>query len=80
MREFASPLNSDPPMTGNLTDDVVRNAADDPSAEVLSRGRDADWAPVTAAEFLAEVRAVAKGLVAVGIESGDRVALLSATR
>ncbi len=80
MREFASPLNSDPPMTGNLTDDVVRNAADHPTAEVLSRGRDADWAPVSAAEFLAEVRAVAKGLIAVGIESGDRVALLSATR
>ena len=35
---------------------------------------------VTAAEFLDEVRAVAKGLIAAGVEAGDRVALMSKTR
>ena len=38
------------------------------------------WTDVTAAEFLAEVSAVAKGLIAAGVEVGDRVALLSKTR
>ena len=35
---------------------------------------------MTAREFHDEVRAVAKGLVAAGVEAGDRVALLSKTR
>ena len=38
------------------------------------------WQDVTAAQFLGEVRAVAKGLVAAGIEAGDRVGLISRTR
>nr|WP_242680023.1 AMP-dependent synthetase/ligase [Nocardioides sp. IC4_145] len=69
------------PATGNLTDDVVRNAEEAPEAVVFSRPtRDGGWGDVTAAEFLAEVTAVAKGLVAAGIETGDRVALISKTR
>ena len=40
----------------------------------------ASWADVTAGEFLDEVRAVAKGLIAAGVEAGDRVALISRTR
>ena len=74
----------DSPTSGNLTDDVVRNAAEAPDQVVFSRppavGSDGDWTGVTAAEFLADVRAVAKGLVAAGIEPGDRVALISRTR
>ncbi|WP_340538636.1 AMP-dependent synthetase/ligase [Nocardioides sp. GXZ039] len=84
MREFSTPLTVDLPTSGNLTDDVVRNAAEAPDVAVLSRrvgsGEDARWEDVTAAQFLAEVVAVAKGLVAAGIEPGDRVAILSRTR
>ena len=47
---------------------------------VFSRRTDQGWQDVTAAEFLAEVSAVAKGLIAAGIEAGDRVALISKTR
>jgi long-chain acyl-CoA synthetase len=39
-----------------------------------------DWQDVTATAFLAEVRAAAKGLIASGVEPGDRVALMSRTR
>ena len=39
-----------------------------------------EWHDVTAAEFLVEVRGVAKGLVAAGVRPGDRVALISRTR
>ncbi len=82
MREYSSPLNVEIPATGNLTDDVVTNAAEAPDAVVFSRrhGADAGWSDVTAADFLAEVRAVAKGLVAAGIRTGDRVGLISKTR
>jgi len=38
------------------------------------------WSDVTASQFKNEVIAVAKGLVAAGIEAGDRVALMSHTR
>lgn len=82
MREFSTPLTIEVPATGNLTDDVVRNAAEAPDAVVFSRPAPdgSGWADVTAATFLAEVRGVAKGLVAAGIEVGDRVALISKTR
>jgi long-chain acyl-CoA synthetase len=38
------------------------------------------WTPVTVAAFAAEVAAVAKGLVAHGVEPGDRVAIMAKTR
>jgi long-chain acyl-CoA synthetase len=68
------------PSTGNLTDDVVANARDHGADEVFSRPGPEGWVGVTAARFHDEVRAVAKGLVAAGIEPGDRVALISKTR
>ncbi len=40
----------------------------------------ADRVDVSAAEFLAQVRAVGRGLLASGIEHGDRVVLMSVTR
>lgn len=80
MREFAAALSISVPTTGNLTDDVVTNAAEAPDAVVFSRRVGEEWTDVTAAGFHDEVRAVAKGLVAAGVEVGDRVALLSKTR
>lgn len=80
MREFSTPLSISIPTTGNLTDDVVANARDHADTAVFSRATPDGWADVTAAQFHDEVRAVAKGLVAAGVEAGDRVALLSKTR
>ncbi len=82
MREYATALDVEVPHAGNLTDDVVRNGTDHPDAVVISRRPDphGPWEHLTAAAFLTEVRDVAKGLVAVGIEPGDRVALMSRTR
>ncbi|NYE38914.1 long-chain acyl-CoA synthetase [Nocardioides cavernae] len=80
MREFATPLSISIPTTGNLTDDVVRNAREAADAAVFSRDTGDGWVDVTAAEFHEQVRAVAKGLVAAGVAPGDRVALLSKTR
>ena len=80
MREYSSPLTVEIPATGNLTDDVVRNAEEAPDGVAFSRRRGEEWEDVTAGEFLDEVRAVAKGLVAAGIQPGERVALISKTR
>ncbi|HET8960278.1 AMP-dependent synthetase/ligase [Nocardioides sp.] len=80
MREYSTPLTIEVPRRGNLTDDVVRNAREAASAVVFSRRVNGQWQDVTAARFLGEVSAVAKGLVAAGIEPGDRVALISRTR
>jgi long-chain acyl-CoA synthetase len=80
VREFSTPLTIEVPPTGNLTDDVVTSAAEAPDRVVFSRPGEAGWEDVTAAQFLADVSAVAKGLIASGIEPGDRVALISKTR
>jgi len=80
VREYSTPLQVDVPGVGNLTDDVVVNGTEHADTVLFSRRTAQGWASVTAAEFLAEVRAVAKGLVAAGVEPGDRVALLSRTR
>jgi len=80
VREYSTPMTVDVPRTGNLTDDVVTNARDHGSVVVFSRSGPDGWSDVTAAEFLAEVQAVAKGLIAAGIDAGDRVALISKTR
>jgi long-chain acyl-CoA synthetase len=80
VREFSTPQTVDIPRVGNLTDAVVANARDHASAAVLARRGADGWTDVSAAGFLAEISAVAKGLIASGIEPGDRVALLSKTR
>jgi long-chain acyl-CoA synthetase len=80
VREYSTPLDVDIPSSGNLTDDVVRQAEERPDHVLFSRRDGSGWTDVTARDFHAQVRAVAKGLVAAGIEAGDRVALLSRTR
>jgi long-chain acyl-CoA synthetase len=80
VREFSTPLSLSLPSTGNLTDDVVTNAREAATTAVFSRATDDGWVDVTAEQFHHEVCAVAKGLIAAGVEAGDRVALLSKTR
>ncbi|MGQ7748946.1 AMP-dependent synthetase/ligase [Streptomyces sp. WC2508] len=80
MREFSLPALYEVPSDGNLTDLIRRNAAQHPDVAVMSRKVGGTWTDVDAAQFLAEVRGVAKGLIAAGVDAGDRVALLSRTR
>jgi long-chain acyl-CoA synthetase len=80
LREFSLPALYEVPADGNLTDLVHRNAAQHPDVAVMARKVAGGWSDVTAKEFLAEVRAVAKGLVAQGVRPGDRVAVISRTR
>ncbi|WP_199548450.1 long-chain fatty acid--CoA ligase [Streptomyces sp. N35] len=80
MREFSLPALYEVPADGNLTDIVHRNATQHPDVAVIGRKVNGTWQDVTARDFLAEVRAAAKGLIAAGVQPGDRVGLMSRTR
>lgn len=81
MREFSvPPLVVVPPET-NITDLVLRQAAKPSNPALFSRLDSAGaWRDVSATEFLADVSALAKGLMASGIGAGDRVGIMSRTR
>ncbi|QKW11052.1 long-chain fatty acid--CoA ligase [Streptomyces sp. NA04227] len=80
VREVSMPLFVTPPEHGSLADIPFDNAAEEPGAAVLAR-KDAKgrWRDVTAADFAAEVLALAKGLVAQGLQPGDRLAIMART-
>ncbi|MEV6170588.1 AMP-dependent synthetase/ligase [Streptomyces sp. NPDC051954] len=80
VREAHTPPLAARATTGSTADIPFTNAAETPQAVVLRRKQNGTWHPVTAAAFAAEVTAVAKGLIAAGLEPGDRVALMSRTR
>jgi long-chain acyl-CoA synthetase len=64
----------------NLTDPVWANAAQAPDVVQFSVRSGSTWQDVTCAQFHQEVVALAKGLIATGVQPGDRVALMSKTR
>ena len=84
MHEYSIPALAEIPATANIAKAVFRRAAEQPQAVMLRRpgpaGLSGEWTDVTARQFRDEVTALAKGLIAAGIEAGDRVALMSHTR
>ena len=64
----------------NLSGLLAQRLARDPDGTLIERSSADGWVPVTVRAFADEVRAVARGLVARGIEPGDRVAIMSRTR
>ena len=81
MREFSvPPLVVVPPET-NITDLVLRQAAKPSNPALFSRlGSAGAWQDIPATDFLADVSALAKGLMASGVAAGDRVGIMSRTR
>ncbi|MFF7646798.1 AMP-binding protein [Streptomyces canus] len=80
VREARTAPMAKAPTTGSTADLPYTNAAEDPDAVALRRRLHTGWQPVTAAAFAREVTAVAKGLIAAGLEPGARVAVMSRTR
>lgn len=54
--------------------------AEHPDTVIFNRPVNFEWVDVTVTDFLEEVYSVAKGLVANGVEAGDRVIIMSGTR
>jgi long-chain acyl-CoA synthetase len=80
VREFTVPATTTVDGNENLTDAVWANAERFAGSCSFRRRIDGGWIDVTAREFAGQVTAVAKGLIATGIERGDRIALMSKTR
>lgn len=81
MREFEVPASYTIPEDANNSDNVFRHAEESPGAVLFNvPSGNGGWQDVTAAEFAKTVTGVAKGLIASGIELGDRVAIMAPTR
>jgi long-chain acyl-CoA synthetase len=80
VRELSVPPTATVGPDDALTDMVALNAAEHPDAVGLRIQRNGRWEDVTYAEFAAQVAGAAKGLVAGGVQPGDRVGLLAKTR
>ncbi|HMO09955.1 MAG TPA: AMP-dependent synthetase/ligase, partial [Actinotalea sp.] len=64
-------------VAGLLAERVARSG-DEPLIEI--KGADGTWTALTARQVSDQVAAVAKGLVAKGVEPGDRIGIMSRTR
>jgi len=80
VREYGTPALVVISATANLTDIVFKRAADEPAAVALRRKVGSGWQDVSTSKFRDDVVQLAKGLIAAGVEPGDRVALMSRTR
>jgi long-chain acyl-CoA synthetase len=80
VREYSLPALVEIPAATSLAEVVFTRARKDPHAVVMRKLTGGRWDDVTAGQFHDEVTALAKGLIATGIEPGDRVALMSRTR
>ncbi|UGT65500.1 long-chain fatty acid--CoA ligase [Nocardia gipuzkoensis] len=81
MREFEVPASYTIPDDANNSDNVFRHAEQAPNAVLFNvPNGSGGWQDVTAAEFAKTVTGVAKGLIASGLDFGDRVAIMAPTR
>lgn len=80
MQEYHSPANFEIQEGESCLTALLDSARARPYGVLFTRPRNYEWVNVTAEEFVREVYDVAKGLIANGVQQGDRIALLSATR
>ncbi|RFA15108.1 long-chain fatty acid--CoA ligase [Subtercola boreus] len=81
MDQFVAPavVAADP--EANATDLLVKRVALTPDAPLFAvPSGTGGWTDVSATEFLNQVRALAKGLIAAGIGPGDKIGLMCRTR
>jgi long-chain acyl-CoA synthetase len=65
----------------NITDLIIDRVSKDPKLPLMSKQTEPGvWVDVTAEDYLAEVRALAKGFIAAGVEPGQRIGIMSHTR
>lgn len=80
MREYSVPGDIEVPKDWSCVQAVYDIASETPDHEIFLRESGSSWDPVAAKDFVAEVREVARGLVASGVGAGDRVGIVSSTR
>jgi len=80
VREFSVPADITVAPDATLSDAVFDAERDDPDRVMFRRKVAGSWEPVSVASFARQVRRLAAGLMARGVESGDRIGLMSHTR
>jgi long-chain acyl-CoA synthetase len=80
VHEFSVPASFTVGEHDTVVSSVFSHEADDPDHVIVQRLVDGSWTDVTCSKVADEVRSAALGLIAEGIQPGDRVAILSATR
>ncbi len=80
MREFSVEAGFTVGDRDNIVSSVYSHERDDPDHVIFQRLVDGVWTDVTCAQAAQQVRGTALGLIAEGVNAGDRVAILSGTR
>jgi long-chain acyl-CoA synthetase len=81
VNEHTVPLAVEPDVNANATDLLIDRVQATPDAALFAVPDGVGgWSDISAADFLARVRALAKGLIASGIRPGDAVGLMCRTR
>ncbi len=80
MREFSVPASFTVDEHDSIVSSVYSHERDDPDHVIFQRLVGGVWTDVPCAEAARQIRATALGLIAEGVQAGDRVAILSATR
>ena len=81
MKQFTTPPQHESSPDENATDMLLGRLRSHPSVPIYELAEDGGgYRPLSTADFVDEVKAVAKGLIASEVEVGDVVAILSRTR
>ncbi|GAC69112.1 AMP-dependent synthetase/ligase [Gordonia soli] len=80
MEQYSTPSDLTIDEKATTVDSILRYRAERPTLPLFRKRSGSHWVTVTAKHFADEVDAVAKGLIASGVNPGDRVAILSGTR
>ncbi|QGU01592.1 Long-chain-fatty-acid--CoA ligase FadD15 [Corynebacterium kalinowskii] len=80
MQEYQSPATYELDPSDTVVKLLLAQAKARPHGVMFTRPQNYEWVNVTAKEFVDEVYEVAKGLIANGVQAGDRVILFSETR
>ncbi|HSP52742.1 MAG TPA: AMP-dependent synthetase/ligase, partial [Cryobacterium sp.] len=80
MKQYDMPAIVPADPQANVTDLLVDRLKATPDSVLFSLPRNGAWTPVTTTEFHTQVVALAKGLVAAGIQPGDKIGLMCKTR
>ncbi|MCZ4537639.1 long-chain fatty acid--CoA ligase [Gordonia terrae] len=79
-QQYATPSDLTIDDKATTVDTILRYRAERPTMPLFRKRSHNQWVNVTAKHFTDEVDAVAKGLIASGVQAGDRVGILSSTR
>jgi long-chain acyl-CoA synthetase len=80
VREYSVPATFTVGEHDSIVNSVFSHERDDPDHVIFQRLVDGAWTNVTCKEAANQIRSAALGLIAEGVQPGDRVAVFSATR